>query len=411
MTNIKFLTSTLIFGTAFASHSDVDRVSQAYDRYFAYLLPGLTDSEKSMHLRRFRASIDHGDRNLDEVFISTLPAIRQQTLEDVRRSPGRLWEASVDIERFANATLSDARIQCGTILNSRRKSKLPVKEPQSSDPIPESFDSRVKWPECSEYIGHALDQSNCGSCWSFSTTTALEDRLCIHTSGKYQTHLSPLDTLSCCNEENGCESFGCNGGDPASAWEWFVSEGVVTGGEYGDDSTCKPYAFPKCAHHVNSPGLEPCSSGKEYETPTCLRECSNTAYKQASYSHDKHKSVEAYSVPNHEQAIKTEIMTNGPVSAAFMVYEDFLTYKGGIYHHITGSSVGGHAVKLIGWGKDDTTGTKYWLLVNSWNPSWGEGGLFRMAIHEGGIMDEITAGVIKPTTNNEEDFGVHLETQ
>jgi cathepsin B len=409
MTKMNFLTSAILLGGACSSTASVDRVAGAYDVYLDVFVPKLTDSERSMHLGRFRESIARGEKNLGDVFISTLPAIRQETVASVRRAVWRLWEPSIDDMRFSNATIHDARIQCGTILNSRRKNELPIKAINSSDPIPESFDARSKWPECGEYIGHALDQSNCGSCWSFSTTTALEDRLCIHTSGKYQTHLSPLDTLSCCNEENGCESFGCNGGDPASAWEWFVSEGVVTGGEYGDDSTCKPYAFPKCAHHVNAPDLQPCNSGKEYETPSCLRECTNKAYKQESYSHDKHKSVEAYTVPNHEEAIKREIMTNGPVSAAFMVYEDFLTYKGGIYHHITGNSVGGHAVKLIGWGKDETTGTKYWLLVNSWNPSWGEGGLFRMGIHEGGIMDEITAGIIKPTNENELD--IHLETE
>lgn len=48
--------------------------------------------------------------------------------------------------------------------------------------------------------------------------------------------------------------------------------------------------------------------------------------------------------------------------------QDFLSYKSGVYHHTTGSSLGGHAVKLIGWGVED--GTPYWLLVNSWNEQW-----------------------------------------
>ena len=30
--------------------------------------------------------------------------------------------------------------------------------------IPESFDSRTKWPHC-ESIGEIRDQANCGSCW------------------------------------------------------------------------------------------------------------------------------------------------------------------------------------------------------------------------------------------------------
>lgn len=45
-----------------------------------------------------------------------------------------------------------------------------------------------------------------------------------------------------------------------------------------------------------------------------------------------------------------EIFENGPVEAAFMVYEDFLVYKSGVYKHNTGNFLGGHAIKIIGWG-------------------------------------------------------------
>jgi cathepsin B len=44
-------------------------------------------------------------------------------------------------------------------------------------------------------------------------------------------------------------------------------------------------------------------------------------------------------------------MTNGPVEASFTVYEDFLTYKNGVYHHVEGKSLGGHSIKIIGWGE------------------------------------------------------------
>ena len=38
-----------------------------------------------------------------------------------------------------------------------------------------------------------------------------------------------------------------------------------------------------------------------------------------------------------------------PLQGAFSVYEDFLTYKSGVYQHTTGRMLGGHAIKLIGW--------------------------------------------------------------
>ncbi len=54
-------------------------------------------------------------------------------------------------------------------------------------------------------------------------------------------------------------------------------------------------------------------------------------------------------------------MKNGPVQTAFTVYEDFPTYKSGVYKHVSGSALGGHAVKMVGWGVED--GTPYWLVI------------------------------------------------
>lgn len=80
-------------------------------------------------------------------------------------------------------------------------------------------------------------------------------------------------------------------------------------------------------------------------------------------------------------------MKSGPVQTAFTVFEDFLSYKSGVYKHVKGNELGitnfqilflinliykvnllfkgGHAVKIVGWGVLD--GTPYWLVANSWN--------------------------------------------
>ncbi|VDK61235.1 unnamed protein product [Cylicostephanus goldi] len=84
-------------------------------------------------------------------------------------------------------------------------------------------------------------------------------------------------------------------------------------------------------------------------------------------------------------------MTNGPVAAVFVVYYDLMEYEKGIYEvvyrikivvqskpHKTGFEVGGHVVKIIGWGTDEKDKAPYWLVVNSWNDVWGEKGLFRI---------------------------------
>lgn len=109
-----------------------------------------------------------------------------------------------------------------------------------------------------------------------------------------------------------------------------------------------------------------------------------------------------------EGIIRQEIMRNGPVVAAFRVFEDFSYYNGGIYvvctyfdtidnfhyelcksfqresiktlslfQHTAGARKGAHAVKVIGWGSEN--GTDYWLIANSWNTDWGEnGGMYNL---------------------------------
>jgi cathepsin B len=62
--------------------------------------------------------------------------------------------------------------------------------------------------------------------------------------------------------------------------------------------------------------------------------------------------------------------------------------------------VGGHAVRMLGFGVDysvDPNGVKYWLLANSWNSAWGENGFFRFlrGSNHCGIEEHGVTGVPK----------------
>ena len=76
------------------------------------------------------------------------------------------------------------------------------------------------------------------------------------------------------------------------------------------------------------------------------------------------------------EAIQTEIMNNGPVQTGFSVYQDFINYKSGVYQHTTGSFLGGHAVKIVGWGVENNV--PYWLVANSWDVTWGLDGMWTL---------------------------------
>lgn len=59
-----------------------------------------------------------------------------------------------------------------------------------------------------------------------------------------------------------------------------------------------------------------------------------------------------------EEGIKREVYKNGPVVGVIPIYRDFLVYKEGIYSIIEGTSKfsGGHAIKVVGWDKDEESG-------------------------------------------------------
>jgi len=81
-----------------------------------------------------------------------------------------------------------------------------------------------------------------------------------------------------------------------------------------------------------------------------------------------------------------------------MVYRDFMTYKSGIYEHKTGEELGGHAVKIIGFGREN--GVSYWLCANSWGAAWGDSGYFK--IKEGDCSIDASVWSCSPNLNNQE---------
>ena len=272
----------------------------------------------------------------------------------------------------------------GALIPERRHLDLKVFSPQSLEDLPKEFDPRKKWPQCPS-ISEILDQGSCGSCWAFGAVSAMSDRLCIHSNFKVKVNVSPEDLLTCCYT---C-GYGCNGGLPDNAWEYWKQHGIVTGGKYGSDDGCQPYDIAPCEHHVNGT-RQPCTEGGR--TPKCHNYCENKNYAK-NYDSDKTYGHQPHDILHEQRHIMKELMTNGPAETAFTVYEDFVNYKSGVYKHVHGRMLGGHAVRLLGWGEEN--GTPYWLLANSWNSDWGDNGTFKILRGENhcGIESNVVAGL------------------
>jgi len=238
--------------------------------------------------------------------------------------------------------------------------------------LPAELDLRTRMFNNNTCIGPILDQGECGSCWAFGAAEAISDRLCMKSGGFLQ--LAPLDLVTCDSSDSGCD-----GGDPGSAWQY------ATGGLA--EESCLPYLtanggpIPTC-----DPSQEPCLNF--VNTPSCPSTCGDGSAVTRS-----HAVGNVYGLSG-EQQMMAEMDQNGPIEVAFTVYSDFLTYKSGVYTQQSQDALGGHAVKMIGYGTE--SGMDYWLCQNSWTTTWGDAGYFkiRRGTDECGIEDDPVAGTI-----------------
>lgn len=270
---------------------------------------------------------------------------------------------------------------------------LEMEEEEAADFLasaPESFDARTKWTQCARTIGFIKDQAACGSCWAVSSSSVMQDRMCIHegsgvpASGKEPTNennvvklinepiadweISAEDLMSCCPY---CGQ-GCKGGFIVDAMKYWQQFGVPSGGYYGSYCGCKPYKI--------NPLLKTMQ-----QTPACTKSCDTPNY-PLEMAAARFRASKYYGLRG-EAAMMKEIMTNGPIACGFTVHRSFenffktptkAVYSGpdSFWKRIFDPKLGGHAVRCIGWGVDEK-GTPYWEFANSWNTTWNGDGTFR----------------------------------
>jgi len=273
------------------------------------------------------------------------------------------WVAGIN-ENFRNFSKEDIKKLLG-FKRSENRAPLPKLVQKTKISLPTNFDSSKQWPAC-KTIGTIYDQARCGSCWAFGAVESISDRFCIH-----KTNVSLLlsfQDMTSCGPDDGCE-----GGDDFDAYQYAQNSGLVT-------AACYPYSIPTCP-----PSQEPCLNF--VATPPCQQTCQDSEQWSAS----KHFLSSSYSLDADQ--MQQELYTNGPIEACFSVYEDFLSYKSGVYQYTSGDFLGGHCIKIIGWGVEN--GLPYWLINNSWTTYWGDKGQVKIlrGQDECGIEDDVVAGL------------------
>ena len=191
----------------------------------------------------------------------------------------------------------------------------------------------VDWRK-TKNVSKVKNQLQCGSCWAFSTTGALESAISIYK--KKEITLSEQELIDCSTDYG---NNGCNGGLMSLAFDYIKQNKITTSKNYpyeGKDSNCR-------------------KTKKDLQSII-------------SYSFIK---------PANNQGLMKALNKN-PVSVAIEVQHDFMHYKSGVYKNDDCGSALNHGVLAVGYNNVVENG--FFIVKNSWDVTWGDAGYVKMAI-------------------------------
>jgi len=245
------------------------------------------------------------------------------------------------------------------------------------------------------YLTKSLNQhipNYCGSCWAHGALSSLGDRIKIARKAQGDDiNLSIQYILNCGTEMAGS----CHGGYHTSTYEFIQKTGYVP------YDTCVPYV--SCSAE-STEGFCPqidttCSPMNTCKTCNTFSSLGGTC---AALDYFPNATVAEYGLIDYDEddkegtchKIMSEIYARGPVAVTINA-EPILKYTGGIFAEEGHPEETNHIVAIVGWGTDEKTGMKYWIVRNSWGQYWGEMGYMRLEMGKNllGIEGEVAWAV------------------
>jgi len=245
--------------------------------------------------------------------------------------------------KFSHLSLDEWRSYVRLGLSSRPKELEPPARIHEAPTDIATLPAAVDWTTVAKAVSDVKDQGQCGSCWSFSTTGALEGA--HYNKIGVAVSLSEQHLVDCDTPANGGSDLACNGGLMDSAFTWVKKNGGI-------------------ATEVDYPYF----SGTTKAKGTCqTNKAKVTAATPVSYT----------DVAVNSDAALMSAIAQQTVSVAIEADQStFQLYKSGVLTAACGTNLD-HGVLAVGYGTDN--GVDYYKVKNSWGSSWGEKGFIRLA--------------------------------
>ena len=262
-------------------------------------------------------------------------------LDEIRaaiKAKGGKWVA--DETSVSGLSLAEKKMRAGLDMEQDIAAGLSAPEPPLGA-IETVAPATLDWRSFDgvSYVSPVKNQGGCGSCWAFAVTAGLESQVMMASDGQ-AIDLAEQLLVSC----SGTGS--CSGGSSASASNYVRDVGLPV-------ESCFPYTA------ANSSCANACADWQ------------NQTYSIVGLHRASTTTITA-------DDIKKSVYYYGPVVASMYVYNDFYSYRSGVYSYAAGSYVGAHAVLVVGY--DDLN--QSFIVKNSWGTGWGDAGFFRIAYSE-----------------------------
>ena len=111
---------------------------------------------------------------------------------------------------------------------------------------------------------------------------------------------------------------------------------------------------------------------------------------------------------NSYEELMNAVAKMGPVAAS-VAASSWHDYESGVFVMEGGYTSENldinHAVVIVGYGTDEATGLDYWLVRNSWSPTWGEQGYIRLLREDPAETSEDICGIDETPAHGSECDG------